>query len=79
MSTANRTPPTIDPLDALAQLAGHVKNAVQAIAFWTAALLPLVLMGGLFAGVVDQHLDLVGGAIALNAVCALVGHGHSPN
>ena len=79
MSTVDRIPPSLDPLGAAERLVSHATNAVQAVAFWTAALLPPVLVVGLLAGPVGQQLDVVGGAIALNAVCALVGHGHSPN
>ena len=78
MSTVDRTLPSLDPLGAAERLVSHATNAVQAVAFWTAALLPPVLVAGLLAGPVGQQLDVVGGAIALNAVCALVGHGHSP-
>ena len=78
MSTVDRTLPSLDPLGAAERLVSHVTSAVQAVAFWTAALLPPVLVAGLLAGPVGQQLDVVD-AIALNAVCALVGHGHSPN
>jgi hypothetical protein len=79
MSTATRTPPSLDPLGAAERLVSLVTRAVRGVAFWTAALLPLVLVAGLLAGPVGEQLDVVGGAIALNAVCALVGHGHSPS
>ena len=78
MSTIDRTPPSLDPLDAAERLVSHVTSAVRAVAFWTAALLPPVLVAGLLAGSVGQQFNVVG-AIALSAVCALVGHGHSPN
>ena len=78
MSTIDRTPPSLDPLGAAERFVSHVTSAVRAVAFWTAALLPPVLVARLLAGPVGQQLDVVG-AIALNAVCALVGHGHSPN
>ena len=79
MSTIDRTPPSLDPLGAAERLVSLVTRAVRGVAFWTAALLPLVLVAGLLAGPVGEQLDVVGGAIALNAVCALVGHGHSPS
>ena len=78
MSTVDLTPPSLDPLGAAERLVSHVTSAVRAVAFWTAALLPPVLVAGLLAGSIGQQLDVVG-AIALSAVCALVGHGHSPN
>ena len=78
MSTVDRIPPSLDPLGAAERLVSHATNAVRAVAFWTAALLPPVLVAGLLAGSIGQQLNVVG-AIALNAVCALIGHGHSPN
>ena len=78
MSTVDRTPPSLDPLGVAERLVSHATNAVRAVAFWTAALLPPVLVAGLLTGSIGQQLDVVG-AIALSAVCALVGHGHSPN
>ena len=78
MSTVDRTLPSLDPLGAVERLVSHATNAVRAVAFWTAALLPPVLLAGILAGSIGQQLDVVG-AIALSTVCALVGHGHSPN
>ena len=77
MSTVDRTPLSLDPLGAAERLVSHVTNAVRAVAFWTAALLPPVLVAGILAGSIGQQLDVVG-AIALSTVCAFVGHGHSP-
>jgi len=79
MSTATRSPPTFGLASAVESFASHVVSGVQAAAFWTAALLPLALVVGLFAGALDQHLGAIGGAFLVNVVCALVGHGHSPN
>ena len=78
MSTVDRTLPSLDPLGAAERLVSHITSAVRAVAFWTTALLPPVLVAGLLAGFIGQQLDVVS-AIALSAVCALVGHGHSPN
>jgi hypothetical protein len=51
---------------------------VRALAFWAAALLPLTVLVALTTGVASGDPSLLAGALALNAVCAVVGHGHSP-
>lgn len=79
MSTATPNPPTFGVSRAFQGAVRTAVNGVRAVAFWTAALLPLVLVAGLFAGVADQHLSAVGGALLLNVVSAVIGHGHSPN
>lgn len=79
MSTANRSPPTVGLPRTFERVLGHAVSGVQAIAFWTAALLPFVLVAGLFSGVAGGNLSAVGGAVAVNVVCAVLGHGHSPN
>ena len=79
MSTAARSLPTSGLTKTVESFASHVVSGVQAAAFWTAALLPLALVVGLFAGALDQRLGAVGGVLLVNVVCALVGHGHSPN
>lgn len=79
MSTANPRPPTFGLSRAFERTVRGVANGVQAVAFWTAALMPLVLVAGLFAGVADQHVGAVGGALVANVALAVLGHGHSPN
>ena len=79
MSTANPSPPTFGLSRLVERATGLVVDGVRAVAFWTAALLPLVLVAGLFAGVLEQRLGTVGGALLVNVVAAVVGHGHSPN
>lgn len=50
---------------------------VRATAFWSAALLPLVIIGALASGVAGEHLPVIAGALALNAVCAVIGHDYN--
>jgi hypothetical protein len=78
MSTANPNPPTFGLSGAFERMIDVATTSVQAVAFWTAALMPLVLVAGLFAGI-TQQLTAVGGALLVNVVCAVIGHGHSPN
>lgn len=79
MSTANPSPPTFGLSGAFERAVGGVLNGIQATAFWAAAFMPLALVTGLFAGVADLNLGVVGGALLANLVCAVVGHGHTPN
>jgi hypothetical protein len=79
MSTASEDPPTLDSSRPLSSAARAVVVGVRAAAFWTAALLPLALLVALFAGVADPQPNVIGGAVGLNLLCAVIGHGHSPN
>ena len=79
MSTANPSPPTFGLSRLVERATGLVVDGVRAVAFWTAALLPLALIAGLFAGVLEQHLGTVGAELLVNVVAAVIGHGHSPN
>lgn len=54
-------------------------NGLRAVSFWTAALLPLVILAGMITGMASQHTTAVASALALNAICAVLGHSHSPN
>ena len=78
MSTATPSPPTFGLTGVVGRTVNVAVNGVRAAAFWTAALMPLVLVAGLFAGVLEPHLGAVGGALLVNVVAAVVGHGHSP-
>lgn len=50
----------------------------RAVAFWLAALLPLVVLGALATGSVNRYPAVLAGILVLNAICAVVGHGHTP-
>ena len=79
MSTASETPPTFDPSRPLSSAARVAVGGVRAAAFWTATLLPLALLAALLAGATDPQPSVIGGAVGLNLLCAIIGHGHSPN
>ena len=79
MSTASETPPTFDPSRPLSSAARAVAGGIRAAAFWITALLPLVFLAALLAGATDPQPDVIGGAVGLNLLCAVVGHGHSPS
>jgi len=53
-------------------------SGVRATAFWTATVLPLFLVAGLVAGFAGQYPAALAGVLALNVVCAVVGHSHTP-
>lgn len=50
---------------------------VRATAFWSAALLPLVILGALAAGLAGDHMSFVAGALVVNAICAVIGHDYN--
>jgi len=79
MSTTNRTPPSLGLSRAFERVIDTVVGGVQAVAFWTAALLPLALIGAVLAGGAGPQLDVIGGGVGLTLVSAALGHGHSPN
>ncbi|MEZ3115795.1 hypothetical protein RYH80_07680 [Halobaculum sp. MBLA0147] len=49
---------------------------VRAVAFWTAALVPLVYLPLLASGLTAQQIPTLLGLMTLNAVSLVVGHGH---
>jgi hypothetical protein len=57
--------------------ADRLLSGVRATAFWSAALLPLVIVAALASGVVD--VNAVGIALAINAACAVIGHSYTPH
>lgn len=54
-------------------------SGIRAAAFWTAALLPLVVFAALLTGVAGHNPTALAGALALAAVSAVVGHSHTPD
>lgn len=78
-ATPSRPTPTVpDPYGVVTSCIERLVAGVRAIAFWTAALLPLALLAALTTGTAGRRPSLLAGALALNAVCAVVGHGHAP-
>ena len=53
-------------------------RGVRAAAFWTSTILPMFAVAALIAGSAGQYPIALAGVLALNIVCAVVGHGHSP-
>jgi ABC-type microcin C transport system permease subunit YejE len=51
---------------------------VRATAFWAATLLPIAIVASIAVGAAGQYPLALAGALAVNAVCAVVGHGHAP-
>ncbi len=81
MSSATPSTPVplaADERSAVAAWIDRLVYGVRATAFWSAALLPLLLITGLVVGPVSQYPVALVGALALNAVCAVVGHDHAP-
>lgn len=79
MSSA--TPSRQAPLSAeeksiIAAGAHRIANGVRAGAFWIAAILPIFVLASIIAGVAGRHPEAFLGALALNALCVIVGHNH---
>lgn len=63
----------------VAAFVDRIGYGIRAAAFWIAALLPLLVVVALAAGVGTQRPELLAAAVTINAVCAVVGHGHTPS
>ena len=79
MSSATpSTTTSAHPLRYLVSCIERCVAGVRAAAFWTAALLPLLVLAALVAGAANLNPSVLAGVLALNAVCAVIGHDHSP-
>jgi len=83
MSTADPTRPDRLVRDALAgadrlrRLAGLALRPVRAVAFWTAAVLPLAYLPLLATGFVAANPGAFAALVAVNAVAFVAGHDHN--
>jgi len=66
-----------ESLPALRTLAELAARPVRFVAFWVATLLPLTYVPLLATGAVTTHRVAFAGAICLNAVAFVVGHGYN--
>lgn len=66
------------PLRFLVSCIERCVAGVRAVAFWTATLLPLLVLVAIATGVASRYPSVLAGSIAVNAVCAVIGHEHSP-
>jgi len=57
----------------------RLAGGVRAAAFWASTVLPVLVVAALVVGTAGQYPMALAGALVLNVVCALVGHGHSPS
>lgn len=81
MSSATPSTPSpiaVDERSTVAAWADRFVYGVRATAFWSAALLPIFVIGALSVGAINQYPAALLGVIVLNVVCAVVGHDHSP-
>ncbi|QHS16363.1 hypothetical protein [Halopenitus persicus] len=60
------------------RLRRSTERRLRAGAFWAAVLLPLTYLPVLHGVVIDASAELFLLLLALNVVCAIVGHDHSP-
>ncbi len=81
MSSATSSHPTslaTDNGSIASDWADRLVSGVRATAFWSAAILPILVIAALAVGTISQYPMLLAGALVLNAVCAIVGHNHTP-
>ena len=81
MSSATPSRPAPLATDDRSTAAAWIDRAVagvRATAFWSAAVLPLVVIAAIAAVPIGQYPAILAGALALNVICAVVGHGHTP-
>lgn len=82
MSSALPPSPSVrgDHLSRVGRLLGSygavAVRAVRAVAFWLAILLPAAVLV-VASGAAGHRPALVGGLLAANVACAVVGHGHA--
>jgi preprotein translocase subunit SecY len=69
---------TTDDRSIVAAWTHRLVYSIRATAFWSAALLPLFVIGALAVGEIGQYPAILAGALLLNVVCAVVGHDHAP-
>lgn len=74
-----RTPVASSVNSVITACIDRVARGVRAVAFWAAALLPLAILFGLATGAASQYPTALLGALTLNAVCAVIGHHHTPH
>ncbi|MFQ3320040.1 MAG: hypothetical protein ACI8UR_001097 [Natronomonas sp.] len=78
MSNAAPSTSPINPYRLASVCLDRAATGVRATAFWTAAVLPIAVLVALVTGTASQYPTALAGALALNAVCAVVGHEHTP-
>jgi len=75
---SHRTPSVPDDKSTAAAWIDRFTSGIRATAFWTATVLPLLLVAVVVAGPVGQYPGAFAVAVALNLLCAVVGHDHAP-
>ena len=75
---SRQTPSVTDDRNTAITWIDRAARGVRAAAFWTSTVLPVLVVAAIVAGGAGQYPAILGGVLALNVVCAVVGHGHSP-
>ena len=76
---SHHVPPATDEQSVVVAWLDRLLDGVRATAFWSATALPILVLAGVAAGVADQYPFALAATLAINVVCAVVGHGHSPD
>lgn len=75
---SHRTPSVPDDRSTVSTWIDRFATGIRATAFWTATVLPLLLVAVIAAGPAGEYPAAFAVAVALNVVCAVVGHDHAP-
>ena len=75
---SRQTPSVTDDRSTAVAWGDRAARGGRATAFWTSTILPMFAVAALAAGSAGQYPIALAGVLALNIVCAVVGHGHSP-
>ena len=74
---SHQTPLNPDEPSIVESCIDHLTYGVRATAFWTASVLPIAILATLITGAAGQYPFALVGALALNVVCAVIGHNHA--
>lgn len=76
-TSSHQTPLNPEESSIVEDCIDRLTYGVRATAFWTAAVLPIAVFAALIAGAAGQYPLVLAGVLALNVVCAVVGHAHA--
>jgi hypothetical protein len=76
-ATTNHVPATTENRSTVTGYLDRFRHGVRATAFWTATILPIVILAAIAVGAAGQYPIALASALAINAVSAVIGHGHA--
>ena len=76
-TSSHQTPLNPDEPSIVSDCIERLRYGVRATAFWTASVLPIAILAALITGTAGQYPFVLAGALAVNVICAVVGHNHA--